>query len=106
MDEQAFSEAVKPEHGQTALPASVRPAALPARLHACLKRRGRPPKLIRCDNTPEFFAQAPRDWCRFAGVSTGYIQPVDRRARSLEGLRHPAERSWIRVGDSGASESE
>jgi putative transposase len=37
--------------------------------------RGRAPELIRCDNGPEFIAQALKDWCRFTGATTGYIEP-------------------------------
>jgi len=44
-------------------------------LEAIVERRGRAPELIRCDNGPEFISQALRDWCRFAGTSTGYIEP-------------------------------
>ncbi len=44
-------------------------------LERVVERRGRAPTLIRCDNGPEFIAQALRDWCRFAGVATGYIEP-------------------------------
>jgi transposase InsO family protein len=40
-----------------------------------VERRGRAPELIRCDNGPEFISQALRDWCRFAGATTGYIEP-------------------------------
>ena len=44
-------------------------------LEQIVERRGRAPELIRCDNGPEFVSQALRDWCRFAGTSTGYIEP-------------------------------
>jgi transposase InsO family protein len=44
-------------------------------LEAVVEHRGRAPALIRCDNGPEFIAQALRDWCRFAGAATGYIEP-------------------------------
>jgi putative transposase len=37
--------------------------------------RGRPPLFIRCDNGPELTANALRDWCRFAGAGTSYIEP-------------------------------
>ena len=33
------------------------------------------PKLIRCDNGPEFISQSLRDWCRFNNAGTGYIEP-------------------------------
>ena len=44
-------------------------------LEQIVERRGQAPQLIRCDNGPELVAHALRDWCRFAGVSTGYIEP-------------------------------
>jgi putative transposase len=37
--------------------------------------RGRPPRFIRCDNGPELTANALRDWCRFTGTGTSYIEP-------------------------------
>jgi putative transposase len=37
--------------------------------------RGRPPLFIRCDNGPELTANALRDWCRFTGAGTSYIEP-------------------------------
>jgi putative transposase len=37
--------------------------------------RGRPPRFIRCDNGPELTANALRDWCRFIGAGTSYIEP-------------------------------
>jgi hypothetical protein len=46
---------------------------------ACLDKivggRGRHPEFIRCDNGPELTANALRDWCRFAGTGTSYIEP-------------------------------
>jgi putative transposase len=44
-------------------------------LERIVKRRGTAPALIRCDNGPELVAHALRDWCRFSGVSAGYIEP-------------------------------
>jgi putative transposase len=38
-------------------------------------QRGRPPRFIRCDNGPELTANALRDWCRFTGAGTSYIEP-------------------------------
>ena len=38
-------------------------------------RRGQAPTYIRCDNGPELVSQALQDWCRFAGVTTRYIEP-------------------------------
>src|SRR6266540_3392770 len=35
-----------------------------------------PPRLVRCDNDPEFTAHALRDWCRFSGAGTSYIEPA------------------------------
>ena len=37
--------------------------------------RGRPPRFIRMDNGPELTANALRDWCRFTGSGTSYIEP-------------------------------
>ena len=37
--------------------------------------RGRCPENIRCDNGPELTANALRDWCRFTGTNTSYIEP-------------------------------
>jgi putative transposase len=46
---------------------------------ACLDKivdtRGRHPSFIRCDNGPELTANALRDWCRFTGCGTSYIEP-------------------------------
>jgi transposase InsO family protein len=46
---------------------------------ACLDKivdqRGRHPGFIRCDNGPELTANALRDWCRFGGCGTSYIEP-------------------------------
>ena len=33
------------------------------------------PRFIRCDNGPELTANALRDWCRFTGAGTSYIEP-------------------------------
>ncbi|NQV07209.1 IS3 family transposase [bacterium] len=33
------------------------------------------PRFIRCDNGPELTANALRDWCRFTGTTTSYIDP-------------------------------
>ena len=33
------------------------------------------PEHIRCDNGPEFVAETLKEWCRFAGVTTNYIEP-------------------------------
>jgi putative transposase len=37
--------------------------------------RGRPPRFIRMDNGPELTANALRDWSRFPGAGTSYIEP-------------------------------
>lgn len=46
---------------------------------ACLDRivaSGRTrPTFVRCDNGPELTANALRDWCRFSGAGTSYIEP-------------------------------
>ena len=44
-------------------------------LERIVEQRGRAPKLIRCDNGPEFISQSLRDWCRFNHAGTGYIEP-------------------------------
>jgi putative transposase len=44
-------------------------------LEQIVERRGRAPKMIRCDNGPEFISQSLRDWCRFNHADTGYIEP-------------------------------
>jgi putative transposase len=36
---------------------------------------GRRPELLRTDNGPELTANALRDWCRFSGAGTTYIEP-------------------------------
>jgi putative transposase len=46
-----------------------------ATLERIVERRGAAPQLIRCDNGPELVAHALKDWCRFAGVQAGYIEP-------------------------------
>ena len=37
--------------------------------------RGAHPEFIRCDNGPELTAHTLRDWCRFTGAGTSYIDP-------------------------------
>jgi putative transposase len=44
-------------------------------LDRLVAERGRPPRCIRCDNGPELTANALRDWCRFTGAGTSYIEP-------------------------------
>jgi putative transposase len=36
---------------------------------------GRTPQFLRMDNGPELTANALRDWCRFSGAGTSYIEP-------------------------------
>jgi len=43
-------------------------------LDAVVARRGAP-EFVRCDNGPEFTAIAIRDWCRFSGTGTSFIEP-------------------------------
>ena len=33
------------------------------------------PAHVRCDNGPELTAHALRDWCRYAGTETAFIEP-------------------------------
>jgi len=44
-------------------------------LERLVARRGRAPKFLRMDNGPELTANALRDWCRFSGSGTAYIEP-------------------------------
>ena len=44
-------------------------------LDRLVTERGAVPRFIRCDNGPELTANALRDWCRFAGAGTSYIEP-------------------------------
>ena len=44
-------------------------------LERIVRGRGRPPELVRMDNGPELTANALRDWCRFGGTGTSYIEP-------------------------------
>ena len=37
--------------------------------------RGTFPEFVRMDNGPELTANALRDWCRFSGTGTSYIEP-------------------------------
>jgi hypothetical protein len=47
--------------------------------------RGRAPRFIRCDNGPELTANALRDWCRFTGAGTSYIEYDTVRPHSALG---------------------
>lgn len=44
-------------------------------LDQIVRERGRPPELVRMDNGPELTANALRDWCRFGGTGSSYIEP-------------------------------
>jgi putative transposase len=44
-------------------------------LDRLVAERGTAPRFIRCDNGPELIANALRDWCRFTGSGTSYIEP-------------------------------
>ena len=44
-------------------------------LERLVARRGRAPTFLRMDNGPELTANALRDWCRFSGSGTAYIEP-------------------------------
>jgi putative transposase len=44
-------------------------------LDRLVAERGTTPRFIRCDNGPELTANALRDWCRFTGTGTSYIEP-------------------------------
>jgi putative transposase len=44
-------------------------------LERIVSQRGRAPEHIRCDNGPELTANAIRDWCRFSGAGSVYIEP-------------------------------
>jgi putative transposase len=54
---------------------SIDADATVAALDKIAAARGRPPVFVRCDNGPELTAHALRDWCRFAGTGTSYIEP-------------------------------
>ena len=49
--------------------------ATAATLDRIVARRGTAPGYIRCDNGPELTANALRDWCRFSGTGSSYIEP-------------------------------
>jgi putative transposase len=54
---------------------SIDADATVATLGAIVGARGTHPRFIRCDNGPELTANALRDWCRFGGTGTSYIEP-------------------------------
>ena len=49
--------------------------ATTATLDRIVAVRGTAPGYIRCDNGPELTANALRDWCRFSGTGSSYIEP-------------------------------
>ena len=49
--------------------------ATAATLDRIVAVRGTAPGYIRCDNGPELTANALRDWCRFSGTGSSYIEP-------------------------------
>jgi transposase InsO family protein len=51
--------------------------------------RGRAPRFIRCDNGPELTANALRDWCRFTGAGTSYVEYNTVRPHSALGYLTP-----------------
>ncbi len=44
-------------------------------LDRLIAQRGSTPTYVRCDNGPEMTAYALRDWCRFSGTGSAYIEP-------------------------------
>jgi putative transposase len=44
-------------------------------LDRLVAERGSAPAFVRCDNGPEMTANALRDWCRFSGAGSAYIEP-------------------------------
>ena len=54
---------------------SITAAATASTLEGIVARRGTAPAYIRCDNGPELTANARRDWCRFPGTGSSYIEP-------------------------------
>ena len=54
---------------------SITADATTSTLEGIVARRGTAPAYIRCDNGPELTANALRDWCRFSGTGSSYIEP-------------------------------
>jgi len=46
-----------------------------AQLETLVAARGRAPRFLRVDNGPELTSHALRDWCRFSGARTVFIEP-------------------------------
>jgi putative transposase len=66
-------------------------------LDRLVTERGTTPRLVRCDNGPELTVNALRDWCRFTGAGTSYIQPGSPWQNPYCGeLRRPAARRAAR----------
>jgi putative transposase len=67
------------EHAREALAVEVARRIDADRTVSVLERivatRGCSPELVRMDNGPELTANALRDWCRFSGSGTSYIEP-------------------------------
>jgi transposase InsO family protein len=54
---------------------SIDADATVATLDRIVIERGVVPMFVRCDNGPELTANVLRDWCRFSGAGTSYIEP-------------------------------
>lgn len=54
---------------------SIDADATVAALDKITAQRRRHPSFVRCDNGPELTAHVLRDWCRFTGTGTSYIEP-------------------------------
>jgi putative transposase len=54
---------------------SIDADATVATLDKIVGERGVAPSFVRMDNGPELTANALRDWCRFSGAGTSYIDP-------------------------------
>lgn len=54
---------------------SIDADATVAILDKVVGQRGTVPQFVRMDNGPELTANALRDWCRFSGTGTSYIDP-------------------------------
>ena len=57
-----------------------------AQLEALVARRGRAPRILRCDNGPELTSHALRDWCRFSHAETAFIEPGAPWQKPLRGV--------------------
>jgi putative transposase len=77
-DVTATGRVIKICMSSTSTPASIDADATVACLDKIVGVRGQHPEFIRCDNGPELTANALRDWCRFGGCGTSYIEPGSR----------------------------